>query len=543
MAKENFSDRLAKAVTRTIGVVSPERALRRQQAQLNRQVLEGIDTDRFKNLISGYYRDNRKGRTLGQWKTDEGDANAAITDNLTQLRNDSNNLYTNNAVANGVVNTQVTNVVGTGLELHATIDRTFLNMSEEQAEEWEVIVEREFEMFSLTADMSLGSKWPDLEDLVFRSVLLNGDILCNLVIEDRQDKGIVYETGINLIEGQRLSNPDNKQDTVTRIMGIDIDENGAPLKYNIRSEHPGQATSSGKVTWSSLDVFGKESGRKQVLHIFRKLRVNQLRGVPVLAPFIESIKKIDTFTQAEIDAAIIQAFFTVFITKATSGDSAIDVVSKLSDELGSRTADKDIKMGAANIVTLGQDEKVEFGDPKAPHAEYDNFVKSIIMQVGMGLGIPNEVLIKEFKSSYSASRGAIIEAWKLFYTLRDWLAREFCQPVYEAMLFEGVAKGRINAPGYLVDPLVRAAYSKAEWIGPEQGELDPMKSAQASALNMKNYVSNHFIEAGRRGRKFEKLLAGVGRAKAMIEELGLPFLQEPDTIEPDQEDQQSNKGD
>jgi hypothetical protein len=39
-----------------------------------------------------------------------------------------------------------------------------------------------------------------------------------------------------------------------------------------------------------------------------------------------------------------------------------------------------------------------------------------------------------------------------------WLARNFCQPVYEWFLYECVARGLIDAPGFLDDPVKRAAW-------------------------------------------------------------------------------------
>lgn len=47
---------------------------------------------------------------------------------------------------------------------------------------------------------------------------------------------------------------------------------------------------------------------------------------------------------------------------------------------------------------------------------------------------------------------------------------------------EAVARGRIDAPGFFTDPAIRAAYLGAEWIGPSQGQLDPVKEITAEIL-------------------------------------------------------------
>ena len=102
-------------------------------------------------------------------------------------------------------------------------------------------------------------------------------------------------------------------------------------------------------------------------------------------------------------------------------------------------------------------------------------MKTISRTVGAALEMPYEVLLKEFTSSYSASRGALLEAWEAFRMRRSWLVEAFCRPVYERWLTEAVAVGRVQAPGFFADPLLRSAWCGAQWIGPVQGQLDPKK--------------------------------------------------------------------
>ena len=78
---------------------------------------------------------------------------------------------------------------------------------------------------------------------------------------------------------------------------------------------------------------------------------------------------------------------------------------------------------------------------------------------------------------------------------REWLTDDFCRPVYEIWLTEAVARGRISAPGFLTDPLIRQAYLGSEWIGPSQGQLDPTKEVQAAAMAVENGFSTREAEA------------------------------------------------
>ena len=115
--------------------------------------------------------------------------------------------------------------------------------------------------------------------------------------------------------------------------------------------------------------------------------------------------------------------------------------------------------------------------------------------IGAALEIPTEILLKSFTASYSASKGALSEAWKMFKMYREWLINDFCQPVYEEWLCEAVAKGRISAPGFFEDEAIRHAYSGAEWNGPAQGMLDPVKEVNAAVTRIENGLSSREREA------------------------------------------------
>ncbi len=148
--------------------------------------------------------------------------------------------------------------------------------------------------------------------------------------------------------------------------------------------------------------------------------------------------------------------------------------------------------GAINYLQPG--EKANATSPGRPNANFAGFVEAVCGQIGAALEIPYELLMKHFGASYSASKGALEEAWKMFKMYRAWMATDFCQVIYEEWLAEAVAKGRVNAPGFFSDPLYRKAYSKAEWNGPARGILDPVKEVTAAEKRVKNGFSTRQSE-------------------------------------------------
>ena len=130
-------------------------------------------------------------------------------------------------------------------------------------------------------------------------------------------------------------------------------------------------------------------------------------------------------------------------------------------------------------------------NPNIPTAGFEQFVKTLCKLMGGAIEMPYELLLKEFNASYSASRAALLEAWEGFKMRRTWLVDSFCQPAYEIWLSEAVARGRVIAPGFFDDPLLRAAWCGARWIGPVQGSLDPAKEVNAAILQTHHAFKTH----------------------------------------------------
>ena len=503
---------MGERIERLVSMFSPDRAMKMASVRVQTKAAE----EYLAKAGGGYYRKGRGERQLASWLTDDSDANAALQGGtLQQLRNDSNDLYQNNTVAAGAVNTKVTNIIGPGLRLNAQIDADALGMTFEQAKEWEANTEKEWKIFSKTCDITREMSFEEQQALVLRSTLINGDHFINLPVINRRNQGVIYQTSTNHIEAHRISNPSGMSDSDSLIMGVALNKLGQHTTYHAASKHPGSFMGGNTAqTWAPLKVWNR-SGSRNVLHVYKKLRANQVRGVPDLAPIIEILKNLDTFTQAEIHNAVVSSFFSVFITTETEGNP-LNMPSEDSPD-----STKDLALGPGAIFKLQDNEKVEFADPSRPNANFDMFFKAVVTQIGMALEIPFEVLMKQFQSSYSASKGALMEAWKMFFASRTWMAESFCQPVYERFLLEAVALGRIQAPGFNDDPLIRMAWCGSQWVGPPAGDLDPQKAVKAAKERIELGISNEFIETSERGLDFSQVLKGRVQAHKMKEEAGL----------------------
>lgn len=437
---------------------------------------------------------------------------ADIDSNLNVIRNRSYDISINSPIGRGIIETQRSNVVGAGLVPSPKIDCRILGLTPAEAKEWQRKTLAEFKLWadSVTCDLYRKNNFWDMQNIALVGELVNGDsfalpkygkptasnpyaLKIQLIESNRVcSPGTYSNIGINNTYSLAVKNPLNGNDIIN---GVEIDKNGAVIAYWIANRPPYDPTNLGNATkWERVVAFGPRTGLPLILQVSHEDRPEQYRGVPQLAPVIEEILQISRYTRAELTAAIVRSFFTLFFKEGSSGSDIDDVLQSTYEEKY-KLNPNDYKLGAATMNTLPPGWEIETIDSKSSISTYEPFVNTLITMVGAGLNIPAEVIMGKFNSSYSAARGALNQAYAIFKQRRVWFARDFCQPIYEMWLAEAIATGRVKAPGYGTDPLITKAWNKADWFGPVNGLLDPVKEVQAAQMKISMGVSTHEREA------------------------------------------------
>ena len=424
-------------------------------------------------------------RSSRWWSPRPRDARADTLQLLPMQRGASRELARTSPIAAGAINTNIDRVVGTGLALVAQPALQVLGWDAERALAWRAKVHQEFSLWADSTDCDLeGSlNFYQLQALVLRSTLESGDCFTNLPDGERNALQ-PYALRIQVLEADRIGNPLGAMDTATMAGGIRLDANGTPEAYYIYNQHPGSIArlKGGAFKGEWVDRLGKRSRRRRILHHFRKLRPGSVRGVPYLAPIIDCIKQIARYTEAEIMAAVITAYLTVFIETPTGDPSGVwqgGDQGGAGESASSGDHGAEIGLGQGSVVGLAPGEKPHTVNPGRPNPNFEPFIQAVIKQMGMALSLPYELLVKQFNASYSASKAALLDAWVYFRSVRYWLSQSFNQPVFETWMTEAVALGRIEAPGFFADPLMRWAYTRAAWPGDSMGSINPKDEVAA----------------------------------------------------------------
>ena len=354
------------------------------------------------------------------------------------LRQRARMLYMAAPIATSAIKTNRTNVIGIGLRLKSRIDRDVLGMDQEAADAWQANAEREFALWATrkeTCDATGVNNFYAMQQLALSSWLVSGDVFA--VVKQYDPTPLApYSLRIHLVEADRVATPtDTGIITPTLVTtgkakngntiydGVEVDDNGRIVAYHIRSTYPFEY-SAATTKWTRVQAYGDRTGLPNILQIMESERPDQYRGISYLSQVIEPLLQLRRYTESELMAALVQSFFTAWIETNTD-QSRIpfnevgqgDIAGVPGDNPGEGQVSQhpnEYEMAPGTVTHLAPGETIKFGSPNIPTAGFETFVKTICKLIGAGLEIPFDVLIKEFNSSYSASRGALLEAWEAF---------------------------------------------------------------------------------------------------------------------------------
>lgn len=481
--REQLAKRFApNLLERALSHVAPKIAQRHHQARVKFEMSGAVSRG-----IGGYVGARRDRAATAEWSAGAGSPNTDIIPDLPALRDRSRDQMRNAPMATGALNTDVLHVIGSGLSYTPAINPRRLGISEARAQEWTQDTKERFAAWAASPDCDLRRQldFYSLTELAYRTWLESGDGFVLTPIVQRNGRDTL---ALQLLEADRISTPRGKRDGLELQDGVKLDPNtGESLAIFISKYHPGDFRYGNVQEWTEVAIRG-ETGRRNVLHLLDVVRPGQVRGVPWIAPILEPLKQLGKWTDAEINAAVVSSVFSVFVKMD------VDAFAELFDEQSqNRIVNESQKWSGAldtgKAVNLLPGEEITTATPGRPNPEFDPFFQAIIAQLGVSLGMPKEVLMMHFQSSYTAARGALLMAWRRFFQRREKTAKLFCQPVLELWLANEVASGRIAAPGFFSSPEIKAAWCASTWTGDGPGSVDPVKEVTAAKMRVELGIS------------------------------------------------------
>lgn len=368
--------------------------------------------------------------------------------------------------------------------------------------------------------------------IAFRHELIDGECLAMLPwITERLGAGRAsYATALQLIDPDRLSNPQGGYDTRYIRRGVEIDDYGAATAYHIRRAHEGDYMRAGdSYVW---DRIPRETrfGRPIIVHHFEGERADTHTGAGgVFAPILARMKMLAKYDSVELQAAVLNAVFSAYVQSPYDPAGMADALGNdgPADAYHARQLethmDTPVTLNGARLPIFYPGEEIKTVSAARPSSHFAAFQSAALRNLAAGMGTTYESLSGDWsQTNYSSARGAMLEIWKTMSRRRQNFTAGFAQPVYGAWLEEAMDAGELplptGAPEFMA---ARTAYARARWMGPPRGWVDPVKEAEAAILRINNNLSTLEDEAAEQGHDLEDLLAQRAIEQKRLKALGL----------------------
>lgn len=417
---------------------------------------------------------------------------------IARLRDRAREMVRNNPYCSRALDIWASNIVGSGIVPASRTgdkarDRRVMDL-------WQAFVEN--------ADADGQLDFYGLQTLAVRSAFEGGDTLTRMRTRRAED-GYLVPLQLQLMEGDQL---DSTQHGVINgfktILGVALSPIGTRNGYWLFPEHPGER--------GQFQLTGLTSNfvpATDVLHLYRKSRIGQVRGVSAFAPVMLQAKDLSDLQEAVVVKARIEACFAGFIT-SEEGDGAM---------LGAQSQDADgnqvqeLQPGLLRHLKPGED--VTFAQPTSSMS-FDPVMLHTLMGIAVGLGLTYDQLTGDLRqANYSSLRAGKIEMRRLVEQVQyQMMVPMFCRPVWRRFIELCILTGQLK--GSVAD-------YRCEWIAPAHEAIDPEKDLRADVLAVRSgrMTLRQFIAAW--GNDPETHLEQIAADNARIDELGLVLDTDP----------------
>lgn len=474
----------------------------------------------------------------------------------------SRDMLRNDAYSQGAASLHKDNIIGAHLIGNARpMSRTVLGKQDDTwEEEFQEEVEEKWELYADSSDHWIDAcrtnNLTSLSRLAVGTYLMYGEMLATAPYIT--DDGSPFSTAIQMIDPDRLSNPDDRVTPWIQMPdqrgGVKYNKRGAPLSYFIRSEHPSDygPTPFELPHWEEVKL-RKATGRLQVIHLFEQLRIEQSRGVSEMAASLKAMKLTHTLQDIQVQKLLAQSLYAAAITSNAPDEATIfaqlgggqitaEAMQRafqarndgyLSAVAGFAGTARGTQLDGVKTPRLYPGEKLELLSTGMDGALGTEFEQSLLRYIAASFGVSYEQLSRDYThTNYSSARAAMNETWKFMQSRKKLIVDRFASIAYRLWLEEAINKNALSTFPKRVAPMLYTggrlnfkfeALSKIDWIGASRGQIDEYKETQAAVLRIESGLSTAEDELARLGKDWRKVYRQLRREQQLRESLGLMF--------------------
>lgn len=288
------------------------------------------------------------------------------------------------------------------------------------------------------------------------------------------DSGLIMGDGkVQFIDGSRIGNPSGETTTNEESSfqnGVEIDKVGKPISYAVGNRVSG-----------TLRDF-RQIPAKDFIPFLRRMRPNQYRGTPELAPVINTLQDCDEYDRVEMMAAKVSASLSVAVKRESSYE--FELQNRM--DAGNQDSGKNLEQfepGQFHYMEPGEDVSVISSNGR-PNVDGIQFVSYMLRKVGSAVGIPLEFLLMEIGgSSFSASQGVVLQYQQTVESYQSDLIKVM-DKLYRRWLSQVIAKGEVDISNATSPFGVRWQRPAFRWINKSAQVKSDMEYFRAGAMSL-----------------------------------------------------------
>jgi lambda family phage portal protein len=406
----------------------------------------------------------------------------------------------NNPNVAAAVNALVSNAVGTGIKPRSKHPNATVSARLHQLwDAWERVADASGRPGGFYAQQALA----------FRAMIEGGESFARLRGRLPED-GLPVPFQVELISRDQVPTTqwvDLRPGNAIRA-GIEFDALGRRVAFWVLPFNPNDpAMPMLAPTWQPTRVPAED-----MVHMFRDLVENQLRGLTWLAPVLLRCRELDQYEDAALVRAKVAAMLAGFILNKDSENPAWQAPP------GSETPT--LEPGA--LVPLNPGESVEFTNPPNDQ-NYCAFTENHLRAIAAGIGCTYFQASGDLKgANYSSLRGGLVEFRRQIEQLQHLvIVPQLCDPVWRRFVTLAVLSGAIEAPDFETDP---EAYLGADWLPPAFDWVDPKKDIEAELLAIGAGIKSRAQSVAETGFDVEDVDRQIAADHARERKLGLCFV-------------------
>lgn len=357
---------------------------------------------------------------------------------------------------------------------------------------------------SKTVDYSCLKNLDELCTEAERNAVIGGDVLVVL----RVIKG---ELKIQLIDGQNVQSPyygsewfpQNLPNGHSLIDGVEINDKREHVAYWVKVYAvDAKFDNLYKYKFERIPAKGSKTNTTMAyLYYGSQYRINNVRGIPLIAACFEKLNNLDLYSAATLKQAqeAAKVDYQVVHDKDSSpatpwaGAAALGQNVFNNENTNSKlpVTDDGVTLGKTTHITgIGTawnnspGSKVETLENKNP-LYFKDFYETHTDIFFAVLQIPPNVAMGKYNDSFSASRAAIKDWEHVLMVKRENHYNGFLKPIVSLFLDLQVLQNKIQAPGYVTaraqgNTIVIDCYKNCRFVGANVPHIDPLKEVNAA---------------------------------------------------------------